>query len=99
MLRKVGVSVAMHGLMSCTDFNVLQVYIDGPYSSVSTHIFQAEHAVLIGAGIGVTPFASILQSVVMRYDYTDGSRLLNEEGSMAFFASLIPRLTHTPALL
>lgn len=46
-----------------------QVYIDGPYGTPSTHIFQAEHAVLIGAGIGVTPFASILQSVMMRSAY------------------------------
>ena len=41
--------------------------MDGPYGTSSTHIFQAEHAVLIGAGIGVTPYASILQSIVMRY--------------------------------
>ena len=46
---------------------ILQVFIDGPYGTPSTHIFQAEHAVLIGAGIGVTPFASILQSIMMRY--------------------------------
>ena len=45
---------------------IMQVFIDGPYGTPSTHIFQAEHAVLIGAGIGVTPFASILQSIMMR---------------------------------
>ena len=44
-----------------------QVFIDGPYGTPSGDIFQAEHAVLIGAGIGVTPFASILQSIVLRY--------------------------------
>ena len=43
-----------------------KVYIDGPYGTPSTHIFQAEHAVLIGAGIGVTPFASILQSIMIK---------------------------------
>jgi len=43
-----------------------QIYIDGPYGTPSTRIFQAEHAVLIGAGIGVTPFASILQSIMMK---------------------------------
>merc|ERR1712045_595850 len=31
------------------------------------NIFRAEHAVLIGTGIGVTPFASILQSIMHRY--------------------------------
>ncbi|XP_062510064.1 NADPH oxidase 5-like [Corticium candelabrum] len=45
----------------------VEIYLDGPYGSPSAHIFNAEHAVLIGAGIGVTPFASILQSIVTRY--------------------------------
>ncbi|XP_035699930.1 NADPH oxidase 5-like [Branchiostoma floridae] len=44
-----------------------EVYMDGPYGAPSTRIFEAEHAVLVGAGIGVTPFASILQSIVHRY--------------------------------
>ncbi len=44
--------------------------MDGPYGTPSAHIFQAEHAVLIGAGIGVTPFASILQSIITRYRNT-----------------------------
>ncbi|XP_013401170.1 NADPH oxidase 5 [Lingula anatina] len=45
----------------------LEVYLDGPYGSPSAHIFSAEHAVLIASGIGVTPFASILQSIMLRY--------------------------------
>jgi len=44
----------------------LVAYVDGPYGSPSAHIFQARYAVLIGAGIGVTPFASVLESIVMR---------------------------------
>lgn len=45
----------------------LEIYIDGPYGAPSSHIFRAQHAVLIGTGIGVTPFASILQSIMHRY--------------------------------
>lgn len=45
----------------------LTVYVDGPFGSPSTDIFQAEHAVLIGAGIGVTPFASILSSICRKH--------------------------------
>ncbi|XP_035915854.1 uncharacterized protein LOC118513779 isoform X2 [Anopheles stephensi] len=45
----------------------LEIYIDGPYGAPSSHIFQAQHAVLIATGIGVTPFASILQSIMHRY--------------------------------
>ena len=41
--------------------------MDGPYGAPSSHIFRAQHAVLIGTGIGVTPFASILQSIMHRY--------------------------------
>jgi Ca2+-binding EF-hand superfamily protein/predicted ferric reductase len=45
----------------------LKVLIDGPYGTPSHHIFDSEHAVLIAAGIGITPFASILQSLMFRY--------------------------------
>lgn len=46
----------------------LKIFIDGPYGSPSSQIFRAEHAVLIATGIGVTPFASILQSIVNHYE-------------------------------
>ena len=45
----------------------LEIFIDGPFGSPSSNIFRAEHAVLIGTGIGITPFASILQSIMHRY--------------------------------
>ena len=45
----------------------LEIYVDGPFGSPSSNIYRAEHAVLIGTGIGVTPFASILQSIMLRY--------------------------------
>ena len=32
-----------------------------------TYFFRAEHAVLVSTGIGVTPFSSILQSIMYRY--------------------------------
>ncbi|CAG2104786.1 unnamed protein product, partial [Medioppia subpectinata] len=45
----------------------LKVRLDGPYGSPSSHIFRTQHAILIATGIGVTPFASILQSIMLRY--------------------------------
>ncbi|XP_023442506.2 NADPH oxidase 5 [Dasypus novemcinctus] len=45
----------------------IKCYIDGPYGSPTRRIFASEHAVLIGAGIGITPFASILQSIMYRH--------------------------------
>ncbi|GFN95781.1 NADPH oxidase 5 [Plakobranchus ocellatus] len=48
------------------DVNI-QVYVDGPYGSPCREIFETEHAILIGSGIGATPFASILQSITNRY--------------------------------
>jgi predicted ferric reductase/Ca2+-binding EF-hand superfamily protein len=44
----------------------LEAYLDGPYGTASAHIFEAQNAVMIGAGIGVTPFASVLESIVLR---------------------------------
>lgn len=45
----------------------LKIRLDGPYGAPSSNIFQHEHAVLVATGIGVTPFASILQSIMYRY--------------------------------
>ncbi|HKO90634.1 MAG TPA: ferric reductase-like transmembrane domain-containing protein [Polyangiaceae bacterium] len=44
----------------------LGVLIDGPYGTASGAILESRHAVLICAGIGVTPFASVLESTVLR---------------------------------
>jgi len=44
----------------------LPVHIDGPYGTPSSALLHCRHAVMIGAGIGVTPFASLLQSVHLR---------------------------------
>lgn len=41
-------------------------HVDGPHGAPATHVLDSRNAVLIGAGIGVTPFASVLESVVMR---------------------------------
>jgi hypothetical protein len=42
----------------------LPVALGGPYGTPSNRIFKAKHVVLVGAGIGVTPFASILRSLL-----------------------------------
>ncbi len=43
-----------------------EAYLDGPYGSSSGRIFNTAFPILIGAGIGVTPFASVLESLVLR---------------------------------
>ncbi|KAK2741368.1 hypothetical protein FQN57_005652 [Myotisia sp. PD_48] len=43
-----------------------KVYVDGPFGSASEDVFKFEIALLVGAGIGVTPFASILKSIWYR---------------------------------
>ncbi|CAI8022398.1 Cytochrome b-245 heavy chain, partial [Geodia barretti] len=40
-----------------------RIAIDGPFGTASEDVFDREVGVLVGAGIGVTPFASILKSV------------------------------------
>lgn len=40
--------------------------LDGPFGAPAQDIFSCKRAVLIGAGIGVTPFASVLRSILAR---------------------------------
>jgi predicted ferric reductase/Ca2+-binding EF-hand superfamily protein len=80
----------------------LTAYVDGPYGSPSAHIFRSRVAVLIGAGIGVTPFASVLGSIVARAN-GDSSRpsqlerayffwLNRDQYSFEWFAALLAEL-------
>ncbi|XP_033635481.1 cytochrome b-245 heavy chain-like [Asterias rubens] len=43
-----------------------KVAIDGPFGTASIDIFEYEVGICVGAGIGVTPFASILKSISER---------------------------------
>ncbi|VDC06548.1 unnamed protein product [Peniophora sp. CBMAI 1063] len=49
-----------------TNRTMPMVRIDGPYGAPAEDVFNAEVAVLVGAGIGVTPFASILKHIWYR---------------------------------
>ena len=66
----------------------MEAYVDGPYGSPSAHIFDSRFAVFIGAGIGVTPFASVLASFVLRANGDapaqahEGALLLAQQGSV-----------------
>jgi len=51
---------------SAASITLPEVRIDGPYGAPAEDVFDCEVAVLIGAGIGVTPFASILKHVWYR---------------------------------
>ena len=48
--------------------------IDGPFGSASEDFQKYEVAILVGAGIGVTPFASILKSIWYRVNYPTQKR-------------------------
>ena len=43
-----------------------RVHVDGPYYAPSMQLFNTQHAILVLGGIGVTPGAAILESVVER---------------------------------
>ncbi|KAL0581693.1 hypothetical protein V5O48_000399 [Marasmius crinis-equi] len=55
-----------------------RVMIDGPFGSASEDFMNYETVLLVGAGIGVTPFASILKSMWYRmngFNYSKPTRL------------------------
>ena len=45
---------------------LLPAFLDGPYGAPSTDVLCSRRAVLVAGGIGVTPFASVLESIVLR---------------------------------
>ncbi len=78
----------------------MRIFVDGPYGTPSAHIFESRFAVFIGAGIGVTPFASVLASFVYRANGENPPRLskahffwLNKDQySFEWFAELLSEL-------
>ncbi len=82
----------------------LPVRIDGPYGAPTGHIFEARYAVMIGAGIGVTPFASVLESILRRGQQGDAPSntqkvhffwLNRDQYSFEWFAALLGELEHS----
>lgn len=45
--------------------------VDGPFGTASEDVFDYEVSMLVGAGIGVTPFASILKSIWYKFKQSD----------------------------
>ncbi len=76
-----------------------RIYVDGPFGSASEDVFKFETAVLVGAGIGVTPFASILKSIWYRMSTGKGTNIrlrkvyffwiCRDFGSLEWFKSLL----------
>lgn len=50
--------------------DVVRLGLDGPHGAASELVWQHRVVVLVGAGIGVTPFASILRSITLRVPTT-----------------------------
>ncbi|GCB77943.1 hypothetical protein scyTo_0016768 [Scyliorhinus torazame] len=77
------------------------IAVDGPFGTASEDVFLYETAVLVGAGIGVTPFASILKSVWYKYTHSDPDLklkkiyfywLCRETSAFEWFADLLQSL-------
>jgi len=51
-----------------------RVMVDGPFGSASEDFLKYETVLLVGAGIGVTPFASILKSIWYRMNHFNKSK-------------------------
>lgn len=54
------------------------IMVDGGFGSASEDVFDYEAAVLVGAGIGVTPFASILKTIWYRYTNNENLKALKK---------------------
>ncbi|KAF8531550.1 NADPH oxidase [Gautieria morchelliformis] len=86
-----------------------RVMIDGPFGSASEDFLNYETVLLVGAGIGVTPFASILKSIWYRmnsFNTTKRTRLskvyftwvIRDFGTAEWFHSLLHALEEQDTL-
>jgi len=64
----------VEGVESNSDLN-WQLRLDGPYGSSSNKILQSEHAILVGAGMGISRMAPILQDILIRKKDDDSMKL------------------------
>ncbi|XP_063288295.1 NADPH oxidase 1 [Pelobates fuscus] len=81
--------------------NTPRLEVDGPFGTASEDVFKYEVSMLVGAGIGVTPFASILKSIWYKLQKED-QRLKTQKiyfywicrdtGAFAWFADLLRSL-------
>ncbi|KAJ3499109.1 hypothetical protein NLJ89_g10135 [Agrocybe chaxingu] len=77
-----------------------RVMVDGPFGSASEDFLNYETILLVGAGIGVTPFASILKSIWYRMNNFNSSKptrlskvyftwVIRDYGTAEWFHSLL----------
>jgi len=77
-----------------------RVMVDGPFGSASEDFLKYETVLLVGAGIGVTPFASILKSIWYRMNNLNAGKptrlskvyftwVIRDFGSAEWFHSLL----------
>nr|XP_032628022.1 NADPH oxidase 1 [Chelonoidis abingdonii] len=78
-----------------------RINVDGPFGTASEDVFQYEVAMLVGAGIGVTPFASVLKSIWYKFQHADQHLktkkiyfywLCRDTGAFAWFNDLLASL-------
>ncbi|KAG8405765.1 hypothetical protein J3458_021699 [Metarhizium acridum] len=96
--KVVGVDRDQNGVNPALQRVLPRVYVDGPFGSASEDVFKYEVSILVGAGIGVTPFASILKSIWYRMNYPQKKTRLSKVyffwicrdfGSFEWFRSLL----------
>ncbi|XP_053130013.1 NADPH oxidase 1 isoform X2 [Hemicordylus capensis] len=78
-----------------------RIKVDGPFGTASEDVFQYEVAMLVGAGIGVTPFASVLKSIWYKFQHGDQNLktkkiyfywICRETGAFGWFKDLLALL-------
>jgi len=56
----------------------IEVGVDGPYGAPAQRFYDYSHSILVGSGIGVTPFSGILRDLQTKDDAAHGGPLAND---------------------
>lgn len=61
--------------------SAIQVGINGPFGAPAQRFYDFRHSIVIGAGIGITPFSAILADLQHNHDLDQGSPEQRQTGS------------------
>ena len=81
----------LRGLAQGDKETPIKIGIDGPYGAPAERFHDFSHSILVGAGIGVTPFSGILADLQARDNRVHGGPEDREAGGVAGRDAPIPR--------
>jgi len=64
-----------HLAKRCIDQDLPEIRLDGPYAAPTIRALSGEVLIAVGAGVGITPFLSLMSTIIERFDEAGSSSM------------------------